>query len=80
MARSKRTPKKAEKHISRQRRWQLKRQKAGECIICGKPRNIYAQHCDECHERICQSAPWRAGARGRPPNSVRPENKNVTVI
>ncbi len=80
MARSRRTPKKTEKKLSRQRRWQLKQQKAGGCIICGKPRNIYAQHCDPCHKRICESGPWHAGTRGRPPNSVRADNENVVVI
>lgn len=80
MARSRRTPKKSEKKLSRQRRWQLKRVKEGRCIICGDPRNIYAQHCDDCHERLCKSEPWKAGARGRPPNSIRPDGKNLMVI
>ncbi len=80
MARSRRTPKKPEKNLSRQRRWQLKHQAAGLCIICGQKRNIYAQHCDDCHKRICEGGPWKAGARGRPPNSIRPADKNVLVI
>ena len=32
---------------SRQRKWQKKRVKAGLCKICGKPREHYAEVCDE---------------------------------
>jgi len=32
---------------SRQWKWQQKKQKAGLCMKCGKPRNLSMVHCDE---------------------------------
>jgi hypothetical protein len=76
--RRKRTKKKGDRFISRQRRWQLKQQKEGSCIICGEPRKTYAQHCDECHERISPGETWVPGKPGRPPDSAR--GKNLKVV
>jgi hypothetical protein len=60
--------------MTKQRRWQLKKQAEGNCMTCGKPRNLYAERCDTCHavERLrtraaCGHQPWREGGRGRPP-------------
>ena len=36
--------------ISRQRRWQLRQEKAGKCITCGKP-SVKHQRC-ELHAKV----------------------------
>lgn len=65
-----RTRRKPAEKLSRQRRWQLKKKTEGKCIICGKPRQNYAQHCDECWRGIAGGKPWRKGGKGRPPYST----------
>lgn len=37
------------KNISRQYRYQLRKQQEGKCIICGKPREHFARHCNQCY-------------------------------
>lgn len=32
---------------SRQREWQKRKKAEGKCVVCGKIREHYAQHCDE---------------------------------
>jgi len=63
-------PKNPRKGVSRQRRWQIKMKESGRCIICGKPREHYAQHCDECWRSITNRKPWQPGYPGRPPKSA----------
>lgn len=60
--------------ISRQRQWQLRQKRKGNCILCGRRRNGKAWLCDGCHTKqmIAQRArrgfkPWRPGSRGVPP-------------
>lgn len=69
-------PPKNPKKLSRQRLWQNKRLAQGCCVRCGKPRNLYAQRCDDCQQRETERArkkngchEWKAGGRGRTPNS-----------
>lgn len=35
--------------ISRQRRWQMKKIGEGRCMICGKPRGMFSDRCDQHH-------------------------------
>ena len=74
-----RTPRKAPEKLSRQRRWQIRKKLEGMCILCGKPRIHYAQHCDGCWRKIAGGKPWREGAKGRPPNSTSPGSLLVIV-
>ncbi len=67
--RKRRTPRKPAHKLSRQRRWQIKMKQAGRCILCGKPRNKYAQHCDDCWRDVAGGKPWTPGKKGRPPKS-----------
>lgn len=46
---------------SRQRMWQIKKQAAGLCVICGKKRNHGTLRCDE-HQKIealARKKKWR---------------------
>ena len=38
----------SEKKLSKQRRWQIKQKKLGNCVNCGKKRKKNAQYCDKC--------------------------------
>lgn len=40
------------KQLSRQQRWMLRQQKAGNCRRCGQPRVLYAQYCDGCMDKV----------------------------
>lgn len=64
--------------MTRQRRWQLKRRAEGRCITCGRKRNLYKHHCDQCNgkhllyqRKYHGHQPWRAGFAGRPPMTAR---------
>ena len=59
---------------SKQYRWQLKQLAAGNCKICGKPREHYKQLCDihQLARRIAvrkqlNTKPWQPGSRGKKP-------------
>lgn len=60
--------------ISRQRRWQLKKQAMGLCVICGKPRHSESKiHCPKHvmalrlrKREAFNCKPYRPG-RGKPP-------------
>jgi hypothetical protein len=60
--------------IHHHRKWQLRQKRDGKCVLCGKPRNLYWEKCDDCQERFRVwnrerngFQPWRPGGRGRPP-------------
>lgn len=37
-------------NISKQRRYQLRRNAEGKCTICGSKRKHYAYFCDDCYK------------------------------
>jgi len=60
--------------VSRNRKNQLRRKKAGCCTLCGKPRNFYWEKCDACQAKVREATrrlkgfnAWQPGRRGRPP-------------
>lgn len=63
--------------MTRQRAWQLRKQAAGLCVICGKPKaDGSKQSCLEHLEKNrvgnrerTGHKPWRPGGRGRPPKN-----------
>lgn len=70
-------PQKQRPPISPQLAWQQKQVAAGNCRICGQPRNLYAVECDDCHEKAAKRRrkkskhkPWKKGGRGRPPKGA----------
>ena len=59
---------------AQKRAWQKKQKAAGNCVCCGKPRQIYWERCDSCQEKRRVKnrlekgfRAWRPGYRGRPP-------------
>lgn len=62
--------------MTAQRRWQIRKAKAGQCIQCGEPRkdSPYSSRCVKCaiksrlrtRKRI-GSKPWMKNGQGRPP-------------
>lgn len=64
--------------VSRQRRWQIIKQRAGLCVRCGGARECKSPECVGCREkdaarmrRRAGHQPWRPGGRGRPPFSAK---------
>jgi hypothetical protein len=57
--------------VSRQRKWQLKKQAEGKCTICGKeawkPGAYFCPHHLECQRSRSGSKPWKLGGSGRVP-------------
>lgn len=61
--------------ISKQRRYQLRRNHEGRCYLCGEKLKHYKGLCDECMDmKLDQAAEkrkngrrWRDGGPGRPP-------------
>lgn len=52
-----------EKSCSRQYEWALKMIAEGRCSLCGKPRNKYAKHCDDCRKESSRLEAERRQAR-----------------
>ena len=67
--------------ISKQRRWQLRKEKAGQCITCGKPATKYqrcAPHAVALIERMREIQSRRAEMRpGNAPLAIRRGNPFV---
>lgn len=40
------------KQPSRQQRWMARQEAAGNCRRCGQSRNLYAQFCDGCMDKV----------------------------
>lgn len=60
-------------YVSRQRRWQLKQEAAGRCILCGQPNSSLNLLCPSCMDKKRAAAghqPWRLGGPGRPPKKI----------
>ena len=61
------------KQVSRQREWQLEKQRIGLCTICAKPAEG-GRRCPKCRRKVTLKQrerlglePWHPGGRGRPP-------------
>ena len=59
--------------VSRQRRWQLRKQKAGLCTGCGSRPPLSGDKCERCLNGLLKKVrekrgnrPWRPGSKGRP--------------
>lgn len=74
--------------ISRQRVWQLKQQKLGRCVKCGKPTDFFRTWCNKhgLDHRIRDRAyarkrwglhPWKRGSTGRQASDSIPSGKSA---
>ena len=60
--------------FSRQRVWQIRRQRLGQCIVCARQREQHALYCNTCAmksrlraRKYRKNRLWKKGNRGRKP-------------
>ena len=73
-----------QKPLSRQRRWQLKKEAEGKCVTCGGGPLLSSRYCakhlqatrERNRDRVgCN--PWEPGGRGRPYHSMNTEPPTI---